>query len=286
MEKLLPDRLKDAWKAVEAQAMTAAEFDERRREWLEEYRQIWRTALLLGDQGDLPASLVAEIALFSGESRAEVERRCRRAVTVIADEWNNEVSSSDRESVERYYDRSEGYIYDLMWWHALRDDDSPLGYVTALDFARQHHCSKYLDFGSGVGAGALVFANEGFSVSLADISSTLLNFSRWRLTRRGVAAQFIDLKTSRLPSDAFDIISAMDVFEHLVDPVDALNELHRSLIPGGYLFGRFAAEEDATHPQHIVLDFAPTMKRMSELGFMEVWRDDWLWGHQVFQRQS
>jgi len=286
MEKLLPDRLKDAWKAVEAQAMTAAEFDERRREWLDEYLQIWRAALLLGDRRDLPASLVAEIALFSGESPEEVERRCRRAVAAIADEWNNEVSSSDRESVERYYDRSEGYIYDLMWWHALRDDDSPLGYVTALDFARQHHCSKYLDFGSGVGAGALVFANEGFSVSLADISSTLLNFSRWRLTRRGVAAQFIDLKTSRLPSDAFDIISAMDVFEHLVDPVDALNELHRSLIPGGYLFGRFAAEEDATHPQHIVLDFAPTMKRMSELGFMEVWRDDWLWGHQVFQRQS
>jgi hypothetical protein len=71
-----------------------------------------------------------------------------------------------------------------------------------------------------------------------------------------------------------------------VDPVEALNELHRSLKPGGYLFGRFAAEEDETHPQHIVHDFAPTFARLAELGFKEVWRDEWLWGHQVFQKQS
>ena len=38
------------------------------------------------------------------------------------------------------------------------------------------------------------------------------------------------------------------------------------------------------HPQHIVTDFGPTFSRLRELGFVEVWRDSWLWGHQVFQK--
>ncbi|MDQ3009564.1 MAG: class I SAM-dependent methyltransferase, partial [Acidobacteriota bacterium] len=276
MEQLLPDQLKAAWQAVEAQLLTAEEFDARQQMWTEEYRQIWQKALLLDGQSDLKASLVAEIARFSGESVEQVEQRCKGAVNVIADEWNAQVSADSPESVEHYYDQSEGYIYDLMWWHGLHDDDSPLGYVTALDFAQRHGCKSYLDFGSGVGAGALLFAKNGFDVALADISSTLLSFCNWRLSQRGLPARFIDLKESKLPDKAFNIITAMDVFEHLVDPVAALNELHRTLKPGGFLFGRFAAEEDESHPQHILLDFAPTFARLAELGFKEVWRDGWL----------
>lgn len=231
-------------------------------------------------------SLLGEIAQFTGDDLDEVERRCRRAVDVVADDWRGQVlDAASRESVERYYDQSASYIYDLMWWHALHDDLSPLGYVTSLDFAARHGCRSYLDFGSGVGAGAILFARRGFDIALADISSTLLGFSRWRLELRGVPAQLIDLKSDKLPEAAFDIITAMDVFEHLIDPVETIVELHRALKPGGFLFGRFHAEIDETHPQHIVLDFTPVFARLGELGFVEVWRDEWLWGHQVFQKQ-
>jgi mycofactocin glycosyltransferase len=130
-----------------------------------------------------------------------------------------------------------------------------------------------------------LFARRGFDIALADISSTLLGFSRWRLELRGLPAQLIDLKSDKLPEAAFDIITAMDVFEHLIDPVETIDELHRAIKPGGFLFGRFHAEIDETHPQHIVLDFTPVFARLGELGFVEVWRDEWLWGHQVFQKQ-
>lgn len=285
MDQLLPDQLKADWAEVESGRLTAEEFDARQQAWTEEYRQIWRKALLLDGQSDLTASLLAEIARFSSEPIELVEQRCKGAVTAIANEWTAQVSVGSRESVERYYDQSQGYIYDLMWWHALHDDDSPLGYVTALDFAKRHGCGNYLDFGSGVGAGALLFAKNGFDVALADISSTLLGFCQWRLGQRDLPARFLDLKEDELPDNAFDIVTAMDVFEHLVDPVAVLNDLHRALKPGGFLFGRFAAEEDESHPQHIVLDFAPVFSRLAELGFKEVWRDEWLWGHQVFQKQ-
>ena len=76
----------------------------------------------------------------------------------------------------------------------------------------------------------------------------------------------------------------MDVFEHLVDPEEAVDRLFRALRPGGLLFGRFAADEDPEYPQHIVHDFDRVFAHMSTLGLVEIWRDEWLWGHQLLQK--
>ena len=43
--------------------------------------------------------------------------------------------------------------------------------------------------------------------------------------------------------------------------------VHAALKPGGYIFGRFAADpEDDDRPQHIVHDFQPVFDRLAELG--------------------
>jgi 2-polyprenyl-3-methyl-5-hydroxy-6-metoxy-1,4-benzoquinol methylase len=175
-------------------------------------------------------------------------------------------------------------LYELMGWHTLGDDLSPLAYVVALRFAQQRGCQCYLDFGAGVGSGGILFARHGLQVALADISSSLLRFSAWRLGIRRLSAQYVDLKLSGLSNQAFDVITAMDVFEHLSDPVEAAEQLWKALKPGGFLYARISAEPDAERPQHIVQDFGPTLERMQKLGFVEVWRDEWLWGHQVFQK--
>src|SRR5207253_421114 len=98
-------------------------------------------------------------------------------------------------------------IYELMWWHTLTDDTSPLAYVTALQVAERQAGRRSLDFGAGVGSGAVLFARHGFEVALADISSTLQRFSKWRLELRKLPARLIDLKATKLPSDAFDFIT-------------------------------------------------------------------------------
>jgi len=76
----------------------------------------------------------------------------------------------------------------------------------------------------------------------------------------------------------------MDVFEHLSEPEKTVEMLAKSLQPGGILFGRFAAEEDANRPSHIARDFQPTFDRLAGLGFTEIWRDEWLGGHQAFRK--
>jgi 2-polyprenyl-3-methyl-5-hydroxy-6-metoxy-1,4-benzoquinol methylase len=285
MEKLLPEHLKDFWQTVERHEHSREDYTREYDRALAEYRQTWERALILPPYEDLCASLVSELGSYTQCSDlAEVRRRCEQAVANLKREWENKVHSENRQAIEQFYDESPAMLHELMWWHTLGDDLSPLAYVLALRFAEQHGCKSYLDFGAGVGAGALLFAADGLQTSLADISSTLLRFSVWRLGLRKLPAQYLDLKRCHLPSECFDFITAMDVFEHLSDPVEAVEQLWNALKRGGFLYARISAEEDENRPQHIVHDFGPTFERMRALGFVEVWRDDWLWGHQVFQK--
>jgi 2-polyprenyl-3-methyl-5-hydroxy-6-metoxy-1,4-benzoquinol methylase len=285
MERLLPDRLKELWQAVEQKQLTIEAFSSEQERLLAVYQGIWKHALLLDGHQELKESLFSELSLYMKcEDMAEIQRRCIQAVATLKGEWQRKVDPSDRRSIEQFYDEGQTTIYELMWWHTLCDDSSPLAYITALHFAQQHGCRSHLDFGAGVGSGGILFARHGLAVTLADISSTLLSFSRWRFERRKLPTAYVDLKAHRLPSHAFDLVTAMDVFEHLVDPVGTVEQLSDALKPGGFLFARLAAECDEDRPQHIVRDFGPTFERLRERGFVQVWQDEWLWGHQVFQR--
>jgi 2-polyprenyl-3-methyl-5-hydroxy-6-metoxy-1,4-benzoquinol methylase len=286
LEKLVPEQLKELWQGIAQKEPSTESIAREQERLLAGYGKIWTDALALTGFHDLKASLFHELGLFTGcPDPAEIKRRCEQSVKGLAQEWRDRVDPADPRSVEQFYNQSEVEIYDLIWWHTLSDDLSPLGYVTALQFALRENCGSCLDFGSGVGAGSLLFVKHGLEVGLADISSPLLGFSRWRFQLRNLSGEFFDLKKRSLPSNAFDMVTAMDVFEHLANPPEAVERLWQTLKPGGFLFGRFHAEPDEDRPLHIVEDFAPTFKRLAELGFVQVWEDDWLWGHQVFQKR-
>jgi 2-polyprenyl-3-methyl-5-hydroxy-6-metoxy-1,4-benzoquinol methylase len=286
-EQPLATQLRDLWARVETKEITSDTAMAGQERLLAGYRRIWSEALLLEGERDLTHSTLTELSRRrQGEDIETVRRRCEDAVKSLKHAWDEDVKSIDTVHVERFYDRTELFIDELMWWHTLKDDDTPLAYVAALKFAASHGAHTILDFGSGVGSGGLLYVRHGFDVTLADISSVLLDFCAWRFKQRGLSARFIDLKVERLPRGAFDFITAMDVFEHLTEPLDAVDTLADALKPGGYIFGRFASEIDPDRPMHIVQDFSPVFARFAEKGFTEVWRDDWLWGHQVFRKPS
>jgi SAM-dependent methyltransferase len=285
MDALLPDRLRELWGRVNAGRLTPDAAQEQQELLLDEYRAIWTQALIREDEASLKPSLLRELATYlNRDDLSEIEARCRSIGSELKGDWERIVNHDDVSSIDRFYDQSPAHVFELTWWHTLEDDQTPLAYVLALDFARRRPGRRYLDFGAGVGSGALLFAKHGFEVALADISSPLLRFAEWRLVQRGLTAQTVDLKTLKLPPRAFDVITTMDVFEHLTDPVAAVDQLAEALRPGGHIFGRFAAEKDPERPQHILFDFEPTFRRLALHGFTEVWRDQWLWGHQVFQK--
>jgi 2-polyprenyl-3-methyl-5-hydroxy-6-metoxy-1,4-benzoquinol methylase len=286
MQQLGPEQLSQLWQSVERNEATEDEYARAEEMMLDAYTAVWRQALLLEGHVDLQESLVSELSRYLGcADVAEIRSRCQGAVHAIKDGWNEKANrSTSRTAVEEFYDRNQAMLYELMWWHSLDEDNDPLGYVTALYFAQQHGSRSYLDFGAGVGVGGILFARHGLEVTLADISSALLEFSKWRLDLRKLEGEYIDLKAHCFPREAFDFVTAMDVFEHLFDPVGAVDDLGRAMKPGAYLFARLQADANEDRPLHIVKDFKPVFKRLAALGFKEVWRDDWVWGHHVFQK--
>jgi len=283
--KPLSVRLREMWLHAQQNGMSAQECTRQQEVELNKYAATWRRALLLPEEDDLIRSTLIEIGRWRGiDDLPLLRRNCEEALRSLRLRWEQTVHEVEPKQVENYYNTADNCIEELMWWHTLSEDNSPLAYVSAFEFASFNRCSTYLDFGSGVGSGAVLFRSYGFDVTLADVSSLLLSFCKRRFDDRGHNATFIDLKESMLPDNAFDFITAMDVFEHLVDPRATVDSLNRSLKPGGYIYGRFSADDDHDRPQHIVHDFRPVFDRFAELGFKEVFRDDWLWGHQVFQK--
>ena len=287
MDKLLPAILKELWHVVEKGDSTKEQYILKKDRLIDECRAQWSRALVLAPESDLKQSLMREMGSYIGcDDLAEIERRCLIGSKSVEEEWAQRVGEVTDRTVQQFYDQSEAYLYDLIWWHTLVDDDSPLAYVLALRFAQQHRCARYLDFGSGISSGGILFARHGLAAASADISSTLLRFSQWRFERRNLTAEMLDLKKRALPHAAFDFITAMDVWEHLVDPVAAVDQITEALCTGGFIYGRFALEPDDERPQHLVRDFEPVFQRLRMRGLEQVWEDDWLWGHRVFQKLS
>ncbi len=281
---LVPDRMAKLWQRVEAGQMSPEDCVREQEVLLEPYRIEWKKALLCDGEAELRNSLLKEVgAYYHTSDLTEIDRSCNLAVDTLKSEWKTTVDPRQRSSIESFYE-TKTHIYDLINWHTLRDDSGPLAYVVALQIARAHSVRSCLDFGSGVGSGGLLFCRADIDTTLADISTTLLDFARWRFDLRRLPARFVDLKDRPLPESSFDMILAMDVFEHLVDPVEVVQQLWRAMKPGGLLFARIHAAIDPSHPQHIVEDFGPTLARMEQLGFMEKWCDRALWGHVLFQK--
>jgi len=106
--------------------------------------------------------------------------------------------------------------------------------------------ARILDIGGGPGRYSIWLADQGYQVTLADLSPDLLALANEKATDAGVELKGIvetnatDL--SQFSDAAFDAVLCLGPFYHLVEEVDrkqAVSELHRVLKPGGVVFAAF-----------------------------------------------
>jgi SAM-dependent methyltransferase len=93
---------------------------------------------------------------------------------------------------------------------------------------RAHPGLQILDIGCGTGATMDHLRRFG-TVQGIDLFDLPLRFSRQRGHERVLCARATDLP---FVNDSFDLITALDVIEHLDDDVGGLREIHRVLKPG------------------------------------------------------
>lgn len=119
-------------------------------------------------------------------------------------------------------------LEDTYWWfvgrHRLVE-----GLITERYPLPSTHPLTLLDVGCGTGAMSARLLRWGKVVSM-DFSPLALQFSRRRGLKHLVGGDAMKLPFA---SECFDIITVMDVLEHLPDDQAAMREFHRVLKPGG-----------------------------------------------------
>lgn len=93
--------------------------------------------------------------------------------------------------------------------------------------------NKLLDLGCGLGTFLKVARETGFIVSGNDISS-----HAQKVVKDGLKIPFYQGEVSKanLPKESFDIVTAWDVFEHILQVNETFQSVARSIKPGGFLF--------------------------------------------------
>jgi 2-polyprenyl-3-methyl-5-hydroxy-6-metoxy-1,4-benzoquinol methylase len=113
---------------------------------------------------------------------------------------------------------------------------------------------RVLDFGGGVGFNAMILAQAGFDVTLADLDSVTLSFAKFRAERHGVKMKYWKSDVEDMPPDEkYDVILCMDVLEHLPEgelrkTVDKLVKLKTK---GTQIVVHAPFGRTAQHPMHL-----------------------------------
>lgn len=197
--------------------------------------ELWRESLVTDGYTDPRESALHELSTYFNITRDQAYERCMHWEQDSIAEWEARPRDTP-DALLDFYRTQQSWIFDTVWYHAQQYyGEMPAESVMIAERLHDVTPGKHLDFGAGPGATSLFFHKLGWEPSLADISTTLQAFARWRLDRRGINADYYDTSKDELPADTFDLITACDVMAHVPDPRATLRQLHRSLKVGGYL---------------------------------------------------
>jgi SAM-dependent methyltransferase len=228
--------------------------------------ELFRSCLRLPGTSDIRAAVLDDLTSYSGLSAEECVARCRGWEAWSVEEWSA-ADRSDPTGVTEFYRTTQSWAFDLLWYAYLQAE----GYayptsVLALRAAglngRGH---AHLDFGSGVGVTSQLFARAGYETTLADISTSLLDFAHHRFNRRGEHARLVNLNDEGIGTGAYDVITALDTLAHIPDLAATARSIHRALKPGGRLVTNFGirptSPENAWHLYDDDLDLRADVHR-------------------------
>jgi SAM-dependent methyltransferase len=222
--------------------------------------------LRVSEQLTVRESIVDDLASFYNLPPGEVVERCVNWEKWTVAEWQAARETDD--PLRTFYETTRSWSFDLMWYAYLQLEGSEFPVSVAIADNLRGKGGELLDFGSGVGTTAQLFAHLGWQTTMADICEPLREFATYRWRRRGLTPRMIDLTQEELSPDSYDVITAIDTLHHVPNLDDVVPKLHAALRPGGLLFTNFeprpATDENALHLYDD--DLAPRWK-LHRVGF-------------------
>ena len=168
--------------------------------WKSPEMEAFREGLRLRGLPDIRSAVLDDLSSYFKVDEERCIHLARHSVELSAKEWFA-ADRSNQESVTDYYLNVYSYMFGILWYAYLQAEGHAYSETVAVG-RDLHYCmaakSKVLDFGSGDGPAAQMFIELGYEVTLADISTPMLDFARYRLERRGTAPKFINLNEASL----------------------------------------------------------------------------------------
>jgi SAM-dependent methyltransferase len=243
---------------------------ERQREaWTSPTLETYRSSLRIDASGDVRSGVLDDLSAYFRLDPEECVQRCINWERWSVEEWQAGRRDSP-EALTEFYRTLQSWAFDLLWYAYLQAEGYayPVSVVIADSLRWQALGRRHLDFGSGIGATAQLFRQLGYESHLADISTSLLSFARFRLERRGMQATYLDLNDVPLGEGQYDVITAVDTLVHVPDLAATARQLHRALKPGGLLFANFDVRpRSAENSWHLYDNDLPLRWRLQRIGF-------------------
>jgi len=109
-----------------------------------------------------------------------------------------------------------------------------------LSFIKTHATvfgKRVLDVGCGAGILSEALAKEGAIVSAIDLSPAALRVAKEHAISQNLNIDYQEIALETLmPSHSFDVISCMELLEHVPNPAELIQQCARLVRPGGFVF--------------------------------------------------
>ncbi len=211
--------------------------------------EIWTEILVDGRNMPPTQAVVHLLSEYSNMSIDDVKNIVSNTAEISKTKWA-EADRSTPEGLRAFYCSVSNWVFGNIAYHARqaenRDGPYPALPVQVADALTALPPGRHLDFGSGVGTASLLFHRYGWDIALADVSTPLLEFARWRLARADVPAEFIDLNTDALEDGRYDLITGFNTMAHVPDIQQTITQLRRALKPDGLLVFDIDARKPAS----------------------------------------
>ncbi|HER35588.1 MAG TPA: class I SAM-dependent methyltransferase [Halothiobacillaceae bacterium] len=125
-------------------------------------------------------------------------------------------------------------------------DRTPVQAAAGLTQHVERTC-RVVDYGAGLGYISFEIARRRpeAQVTLVDVDALVLEFARFRFEKNGFSVQTVPITPDQVypPLPEHDICIAREVLEHVHEPTRVVENILRSLRPGGILYGHFEDHE-------------------------------------------
>lgn len=120
---------------------------------------------------------------------------------------------------------------------------------------------KVIDVGTGTGFVSLIEATIGYPTTGLDLSVGMLDYAKQDAKARNLKINFIKSSVEAIPfpDESFDIITNKSLMWTLTEPLKAVAEWHRLLVPGGKLFCFVHIKDGPVHSSHYEQDIEDSL---------------------------